>query len=292
MSTDNYLSHLSAEKIYSEHTINAYRSDLTQFSDYIGSEYGLSDVTEVNSTIVRSWLVHLMEGKKSAKSINRKLTSVKSYFNFLRVTGVLEKNPASNVAAPKIPKKLPVFVRDKEIEILLDEIEFEKDHQGVRSRLILEILYSCGIRLDELINIQHRHINKFNRTIKIHGKGNKERLVPVYPKVIELIDEYISIKSNLGFKESYLLMTDKGKKLYPKLVYRTVNTYLNKVTTISKKSPHVLRHTFATHMLNNGADLNSIKEILGHSSLAATQVYAHNSMEKLKNIYKQAHPRA
>lgn len=292
MNIDHFLSYLSAEKKYSKHTIKAYRSDLIQFLDFLSSEYELLDILQVKPVIVRSWLVYLMESKASAKSINRKLSSIKSFFHYARRQGVIEKNPTIDAVAPKIPKKLPVFVRDREIEFLLEMVEFENDHPGQRSKLIIEIFYSCGIRLDELINIQHKDIDHYKRTIKIHGKGNKERLVPVYPKVIELIDRYTSAKSKAGLEGSYLLLTDKGKKLYPKLVYRTVNTYLEKVTTISKKSPHVLRHSFATHMLNNGADLNSIKEILGHSSLAATQVYTHNSLEKLKDIYKQAHPRA
>ena len=293
MEIERFLKHLSVGKNYSGHTVTAYRTDLIQFQQYLLEEYEVSDFPKADAVMVRSWLVQMIEQGTSAKSINRKLSSVKSFFNFLRQMDVVQKNPAANSIAPKIPKRLPVFVRDKDIELLLDEMDFGEDHAGIRSRLIFEILYSCGIRLDELIHIKTADVDKYKRAIKIHGKGNKERLVPVYPKVIELVDEYLNVRHKVGLESSaFLLVTDKGEKLYPKLVYRTVNDNLKKVTTISKKSPHVLRHTFATHMLNNGADLNSIKEILGHSSLAATQVYTHNSMEKLKSVYKQAHPRA
>lgn len=290
---DQFLSFLSSEKRYSKHTLIAYKTDLSQFRDFLLEEYEIQDPKEVSNQIVRSWLVHLFEKRISAKSISRKLSSLKSFYRYLKQGGMLEKDPSLNAIAPKIPKKLPVFVKNAEMEKLFELMEFEDSHAGIRSKLILEILYSCGIRLDELIGIQHSDIDVYRRSIKIHGKRNKERLVPVYPKVMQLIKEYSAAKERKGFlAEKYLLLTDKGQKLYPKLVYRTVHSHLSKVSSISKKSPHVLRHTFATHMLNNGADLNTIKEILGHSSLAATEVYTHNSMEKLKNVYKLAHPRA
>lgn len=242
---------------------------------------------------IREWIVYLMENNISARSINRKISTLKSFFKFLHREGHITKNPLLKISSPKNQKKLPSFVEKNKMDLLLDKIEFANDFEGVRDSLIIEILYLTGIRLSELINIKLTDVDFGEKAIKVLGKRNKERLVPITNELINSINYYIKHRNQLKHIENnYLLLTQKGEKVYPKLIYRIVNRYLELVTTIEKKSPHVLRHTFATHMLNNGADLNAIKEILGHANLSATEVYTHNTFEKLKSIYKQAHPRA
>lgn len=289
------MDYIAYEKRYSQHTINAYRSDLDQFFAFLSQQYNLSDIYKVDHQLVRSWIVSLMEEGISSRSINRKLTTLKSYFKFLVKEGSIQENPMSRVISPKTSQRLPVFVEQESMEKLFDQVNFGEGYAGSRDRLIIELFYATGMRLSELINLKYSDIDLFKNSFKVTGKRNKQRIIPFTNNLVGLLNEYLEIKKKAfpgEEQEAYLFLTNKGEKLYPKMVYRIVHQYLDQVTTISKRSPHIIRHTFATHMLNNGADLNAIKEILGHANLAATQVYTHNTIEKLKSIYKQAHPRA
>ena len=290
MSISHFLDYLQKNKRYSVHTLTAYETDLNQLQNYLVAQYELK-IELANSEILRSWIVNLLENGTQNKSVNRKISSTKSFYKYLLRDGVINKNPTDKLISPKVSKPLPNFIREKEMDNLLDSFAFEDSFKGVRDRLILELLYSSGIRLSELIGVKLSDVNFAQQNMRVLGKGNKERIVPLHREVIATINCYLGKRQQVK-KDENLLLTDSGKKMYPKFVYRKVNYYLGQVTTASKKSPHVLRHTFATHMLNNGADLNTIKEILGHANLSATEVYTHNTIEKLKNIYKQAHPRA
>jgi len=290
MSISHFLDYLQKNKRYSVHTLTAYETDLNQLQNYLVAQYELK-IELANSEILRSWIVNLLENGTQNKSVNRKISSTKSFYKYLLRDGVINKNPTDKLISPKVSKPLPNFIREKEMDNLLDSFAFEDSFKGVRDRLILELLYSSGIRLSELIGVKLSDVNFAQQNMRVLGKGNKERIVPLHREVIATINCYLGKRQQVKKGEN-LLLTDSGKKMYPKFVYRKVNYYLGQVTTASKKSPHVLRHTFATHMLNNGADLNTIKEILGHANLSATEVYTHNTIEKLKNIYKQAHPRA
>ena len=290
MHINQFLDWLLKEKRYSEHTVKAYETDLIQFEEFLKSTYD-AGLTNANSAMLRSWVVALMESGINTKSVNRKISSLKSLYNFLHRKNVIEVLPTSKLVSPKVKKPLPSFIKNAEMEALFENFEFSDDYAGKRDELIMEILYSCGIRLSELIGIMEGNVNLHDASLKVLGKRNKERIVPLHVELIKKLKAYRNIKEKT-FDSPYLLLTDKGQKMYPKFVYRKVNYYLGQVTTSKKKSPHILRHTFATHMLNNGADLNTIKELLGHTNLSATEVYTHNSIEKLKNIYKQAHPRA
>ena len=285
----DYLSH---QKRYSKHTITAYKNDLEQFQLFLDKEYEITQAKQVTSLIIRSWIVHLIEGGINTRSINRKLSTLKSFFKYLLKNELVKNNPLLKVTAPKTSKRLPVFVGENEMNNLFENISFDNNFEGLRDQLILELFYSSGIRLSELIELQLNSLDKNNSTIKVIGKRNKERIIPLAKKINPIFTQYLLIRKELKSSNNYIFLTKKNEKIYPKLVYRIVNHYLSMVTTASKKSPHVLRHTFATHMLNNGADLNSIKELLGHANLSATQVYTHNTIEKLKNIHKQAHPKA
>lgn len=291
MHINDFLLYLEKERRYSKHTIKAYQNDLVQFQHYVLANYEQHSLANCKPEMLRSWLVNLLEQDLSSRSVNRKLSSIKTFYSYLRKKGYLKVSPTSKVSSPKISKSLPLYVRASEMFNLLEKLEFSEDFSGQRDKLILELFYTTGIRLNELIELKESNLNLTNGTLKVLGKRNKERIVPILQSTIFLCTAYLDLKSKKS-QSQYLLLTDKGKKLYPKFVYRKVNAYLSMVSTIEKKSPHVLRHTFATHMLNNGADLNTIKELLGHANLSATQVYTHNSIEKLKNIYKQAHPRA
>ncbi len=286
-----FLKYLSAEKRYSHHTVTAYETDLRQLRNYLSEVFDVA-TSDAESQMLRSWMVDLMEKGVSPKSINRKISAAKTYYTFLLKLNKIKDLPTSKLVSPKTKKGLPKFVKENEMENLFDLIKFESDYHGERDHLILEILYNCGLRLSELINIKKRDVDINQSTIKVLGKRNKERIVPLNKVLLSLIKRHLKSHEEQSLKSEYLILTDKGQKLYPKFVYRKVNYYLGQVTSMQKKSPHVLRHTFATHMLNNGADLNTIKELLGHANLSATQIYTHNSIEKLKNIYKQAHPRA
>jgi len=296
MLRDNFLQYIKFEKRYSPNTCIAYQCDLAQFYSYIDTVYNTSEIRSVNHQMIRSWLASLMDSGIQARSINRKITTLKSYYKYLLRENHVSVNPTIKIVSPKTPKKLPVFIEEANMELLLTENEFSDDYSQYRNILILEVFYNTGIRLSELINLKEEDIDFVNLTIKVLGKRNKERIIPISTILKDKLLYFSEIKEKQGItsveKQKFIFLTIFGKKVYPKLVYRVVNYYLSGITTIKKKSPHVLRHTFATHMLNNGADLNAIKEILGHSNLSATQVYTHNTINKLKSIYKQAHPRA
>ena len=287
---NKFLEYLEFEKRYSNHTIVSYRTDLLQFEAYssVIFEVGLLEATHV---IIRSWMVTLVEKGISSRTINRKKSTLQVFYKYLKAKVLIEESPMQKVVAPKVEKRLPHYVKKQDMESLFSQVEFTNDFSGSRDRLILELFYNTGMRLSELVELKEMSV--LEDSIKVLGKRNKERIIPVTEIMREKIIGYISLKRN-EFPESTqsLFVTDKGEKLYQKFVYRKVNHYLGLVTSQGKKSPHVLRHTFATHMLDNGAELNAIKEILGHASLSATQVYTHNSIEKLKNVYKQAHPRS
>lgn len=295
MHFERYIRYLQSEKRASDHTVSAYRNDLQKWSDYLSTEFEEEDPSRASPAMVRSWMAWSLDRGITARSIQRRLSALKSYYRFLKRAGVREDNPASTVVAPKLKKKLPEYVKPLEMEELLDDGQvFEDDFSGWRDRLIIELFYATGIRRAELIGLKGGNIDFQNGRLKVLGKRNKERIIPVSSKLCELLERYQHMRNHrFSQPESpQFFLTDSGKSLYPKFVYRLVNRYLQKVSSLNKRSPHVLRHTFATHMLNNGADLNAIKELLGHASLSATQVYTHNSIAKLKEIHQQAHPKA
>jgi integrase/recombinase XerC len=290
----SFIDYLKFEKRYSAHTIRAYQDDLAGFFQFLRRQFGEMPLPEISASFVRSWLASLKEGNMTSKSINRKISSLKSFFKYQLRTGALKQTPMTHVISPKTGKRLPVFVEQKDMHTLFSRVEFPDDWQGQTDKLLLSVFYNTGIRLSELINLQENQVNFGNRTIKVLGKGNKERIIPISESLAALIKAY-SLQKQSGegqYDNKYLLVNKKGKKLYPKYAYLAVKKYLGEITTIDKKSPHILRHTFATHLTNSGADLNSVKELLGHSSLASTQIYTHNSIEKLKDVYKKSHPKA
>ena len=287
MHKEKFLHYLKHEKRYSVHTLLSYSTDLKQFTNFLSSEFSVKSIRKVNFQLVRSWIAKLLNENISARSVNRKITTLKTYFRFLIREDVINQSPMQKIISPKTSKRLPVFVEQVKMEQLLNEIDFGVGFLAQRDRLILELFYFTGIRLSELINLKNKDINYSDSTILVLGKRKKERLIPLTSDILSKIK-----KLNSSNKSKYLFTTDKGKQISTKQVYRLVNKYLSMVTTLGKKSPHILRHTFATHMLNNGADINAIKELLGHANLSATQIYTHNTIEKLKTVYKQAHPRA
>ena len=293
--TERFLDYITFEKRYSPNTVNSYRTDLDQFASFLKDQFDMDDISLADYQMVRSWIVYLMDNKVTTRSVNRKVTTLKTYFRFLLKEGMITENPMSRVIAPKISKRLPVFVETNSMNRLFDEVDWGDGYEAARDRLVMELFYATGMRLSELIGLKESDIDLPRKTLKVTGKRNKQRIIPFTGHLAALIPDYLSEKSK-AFEgkpaDQYLFLTARGEKLYPRMVNRLVHRYLDQVTTVSKRSPHVIRHTFATHMLNNGADLNVIKEILGHASLSATQVYTHNTIEKLKSIYKQAHPRA
>ena len=291
---DRFLNFLELNKKYSTNTVKSYQIDILQFFDYLSNYYPETKPEEVQEIQVRSWLVQIMEKGIKSRSVRRKVSSLKTFYNYLIQQSEATTNPIEKLVVPRFKKPPPQYVSQDDINNLFDTIGFKEDVEGNRDKLIIEMLYSTGIRLSELISIKHHDIDIYNSTIKITGKGDKQRIIPIIPCLLKTINNYIDEKGKLFPVDGneYLLITKKGKKLYPKFVYRVVNKYLNQITTLEKKSPHILRHTFATHMLYNDAELNSVKELLGHANLSATQVYTHNTVEKLKKVYKQAHPKA
>ena len=289
MQQEKFINYLSSEKRFSVHTITSYSNDINQFFLFLSEEYKItSELSEVNFQIVRSWIASLLEQGVTPRSVNRKISTLKTFFKFLIREGVIQESPMLKVVAPKSKKRLPLFVEEDQIESLLNGVEFDDGFIGERDKLIIELFYVTGIRLSELINIKISDINFDNNLVKVLGKRNKERLIPLSSRIVKELQFFIE-----NYKiDNYLFTNLGGTKVYTKLVYRVVNKYIGKISSINKKSPHILRHTFATHMLNNGADINAIKELLGHANLSATQVYTHNTIEKLKSVYKQAHPRA
>ena len=290
---ESFLKYLKFEKRCSNHTVIAYRKDLDQFEKFLFKTVGDFNVLNIDSKQVRNWIVSLMEEGDAPKTVGRKVTALKSFYKFLMRQQLIESSPASMVITPKVPKKLPFFVDENSLHILLDNGYFQNDFEGVRDKLIISLFYGTGIRLSELKNLKDQDILPHETLIRVMGKNRKERIVP-YPRSMNmLIDEYLLIrKTTFPDGGTIFFVTAKGLPVYEKLIYRVVKKYLSLVTTLEKKSPHILRHTFATHLLDRGADLNAVKELLGHSNLAATQIYTHTSTEKLQRIYKQAHPRA
>ncbi len=290
----SFLDYLLHEKRYSENTITSYKTDLIQFIEYCnpGEINTFFDLLKVDHKIIRNWIVFLLSNKISERSVNRKITTLKSFYKYLLREGIINVNVMDKVSSPKMKKNLPYFIEEKIINNLLDEFDFGNDFVGQRNRLIIEFLYVSGMRRAELINLKVEDIDLKSLTLRVIGKGNKERMIPYHQGLNEKILTYLDTRSNFVKDYKSFFLTNKGNKLYPKLVYNIVTNHLKMVTTLEKKSPHILRHTFATHMLNNGADLNAVKELLGHANLSATQIYTHTTFDKLKKIYKQAHPRA
>ena len=287
-----FLDYLKFEKRYSPNTLRSYNDDLVQFRDYTQMTFGGLEMKEISSSIVRSWLASLKEEGLTSRSIARKISALKSFFRYHIRVGALQKSPMATLISPKLSKRLPVYVEEKDMDTLFSHVEFPDDWNGHTARLAIQILYQLGLRLSELVNCKESQVDFANGHIKVLGKGNKERIMPVSTELLCSIKEYIAQK-RLKFEmvSPILLVNEKGNKLYPKYIYRVTTKYLQQVTTIKKKRPHILRHSFATHLTNNGAELNAVKELLGHASLAATQVYTHNTIEKLKNVHKKAHPK-
>jgi integrase/recombinase XerC len=289
-----FAEYLEFEKRFSKNTILSYSNDLKQFKVYLKALYNSLELKDITHIHIRSWMVDLVEKKLTAKSINRKVSTLRSFFNFLQRQKIVDSNPTAKIITPKIPKRLPSFILESQIEKLFDTIPLN-NFEDTRNRLIIELIYSTGMRRSELINLRDLDVDFSNRMIKVLGKGSKERYIPIAPKMIDKLKAWIALR-NKHFADKQcdvaLFLTSKGKILYPKALYNIVISYLSTVTTAEKRSPHILRHSFATHLMNKGADLNAVKELLGHSSLAATQVYTHNSIEKLKEVYKKAHPKS
>lgn len=291
---EEFLDFLRYEKRFSRHTVTAYQTDLTQFAAYLRQEYELADLRQATHPLIRSWVVSLMSQDLDPRTVNRKVACLRSLFKFLLRTHQVEANPMLRVKAPKMAKKLPEFVPEEALNRLLNNFEFEDNFGGVRDQLILETLYGTGIRLSELLGITDADLDLHGCTVRVTGKGDKQRLVPLNPSLLLVLERYRSARlAEFGPGGGVLLRTDKGQPLYEKLVYRTVKRYLSQISTsAAHQHPHSLRHAFATHLLGKGADLNAIKELLGHASLAATQVYTHLSVDRLKSVFDQAHPRA
>lgn len=290
----SFLDYLKFEKRYSFHTLTSYTTDLIEFYDYAEIQFGATALKDTTSAFVRSWLASLKDKGLSSKSLNRKISSLKSFFKYHMKTGAIVSTPMDKVISPKIGKRLPVFVKEEDTRMLLETLNSAaEDWKSLNAKMLVIIFYATGMRLSELINLSENQIDFSREQIKVLGKGNKERVIPVSREVIAAIRNYQQLKNKEfeGMNNS-LLVTERGKKLYPRYAWKLVNQVLGEASTLDKKSPHVLRHTFATHLMNNGADLNAVKELLGHSSLASTQVYTHNTIEKLKDIHKKAHPKA
>ncbi len=292
MIIQSFLQYIRFEKRFSANTVVAYENDLKQFFNFQLKLYEIENPSEVLPPMVRSWMVSMMEAGISTRSINRKVTAVKSFYKFLMRKGECKSSPLLKVQSPKVSKRLPVFVDENKMKLLFSDVNFGETFEPVRDKLILELLYATGMRRSELVGLTDARVDLFQCQIKVLGKRNKERIIPFTNNLKELINKYFQLRNEFAPHPNAFFVTSKGNNMYPELVYRIVTHRIGGVTTLQKKSPHILRHTFATHMLNNGADINSVKELLGHASLSATQIYTHNTIEKLKEVYKQAHPRA
>lgn len=291
---DTFIKFITYEKRASPYTITSYHHDLLQFHAFLKHHAPGLPIASASHEEIRAWIVDLANKKQKPRSINRKVSTLRSFYKFLQYRNYIKKNPTHKVKALKAQYPLPYFVQVNDIFHLLDGFDFPRDFSGYRDRLMLELLYGTGIRLSEMIHLRSTQVDEQKNTIKVEGKGSKERIVPCHPSLMKLIKRYQEEKKLFFNNESehFLLVTNKGDQCYPMMVYRTIRKYLDQFTTIDKRSPHVMRHTFATHLLDNGADLNAIKDLLGHASLAATQIYTHNTIEKLKTVFEQAHPKA
>ena len=289
-----FIDYLKFQKRYSAHTVRSYHDDLVQFFDYLRSQFGKLPMTDITHSLVRSWLAELKANGITSKSINRKISSLKSFFKYLLKTGRLDQTPMSKIISPKNGRRLPDFIRVEDAARLKDSLESTEDWTTLNTKMLILLFYNTGMRLSELINLKDAHVDLHKKQVKVTGKGNKERIIPVSSELAEIIKTYqLNKRKEFENTDSTLLVTGKGRAMYPKYAYLLVRDYLDaEVRSVNRKSPHVLRHSFATHLSNNGADLNAIKELLGHSSLASTQVYTHNTIEKLKNVYRKAHPKA
>ncbi len=294
-SFNKYIDYLRFEKRVSDHTVTAYKEDLQQLEDYCRQQGIAKELSQLDSGTIREWIVWLLQSDITTRSVNRKISALKSFYRYHTKIGTISVSPMSKVHSPKSSKRLPKYVEESGMELLFSSDLFSEDFAGWRDRAIIELFYATGMRLSELINIKLEDFDLHNNTVKVLGKRNKERVIPFGPNYRNVLEKYLSILEETAAganKTPFIFVTNTFNKLYPKAVYRIVRKYLDIVTTIDKRSPHVLRHTFATHLLDHGADIYAIKEILGHSSLAATQVYTHTTTERLKSIYNQAHPRA
>ena len=291
---ESFLKYLQYEKRYSQHTVISYKTDLEQLIDFLNSYGEIKSPEQADYKLLRAWLISLIEAGIQPRSVNRKIATLRTYYKFLRKQGTIINDPMLKIKVLKSKKSLPYFINEPDIIKMLDEHNYGDEFQGIRDKLMLELLYGTGIRLSELIGLKSQDVNLREGTIKVLGKRNKERIIPLNQELITLIKKYQIQKIHMfpGNDNSNLIVNNDGGKCYPMLIYRTVKKYLEIFTLVEKKSPHILRHTFATHLLDKGADLNAVKDLLGHSSLAATQVYTHNSLEKLKKVFDQAHPKA
>lgn len=288
-----FVQYLQFEKRYSLHTVRAYQDDLTQFNSFCTEQYDGLSLEAISPSVIRSWLANMKEQGLEARSLNRKISSLKSFFRFHLRQGRIRQSPMSTVISPKMPRRLPVFIKEPEMEALLNGLPHSGNWREWNARMLIQLFYATGMRLSELIHLKESQFDIARQQIKVLGKGNKERVIPISPELIVLLQEYLHAKKQEFENPSeVLLVTEKGKPLYPQYAYRLVKERLGDIRTLEKKSPHVLRHSFATHLSNQGADLNAIKELLGHASLAATQIYTHTTIEKLRELYKKAHPRA
>ncbi|KAB5486601.1 tyrosine-type recombinase/integrase [Flagellimonas hadalis] len=293
MSVSAFIAYLKLEKNYSPHTIKAYERDIGEFSTFCEEHHDTSSITDVGYSLIRNWIVSLSDSGMSNRSINRKISSLQAYYKFLMKVGQIAVSPLVKHRALKTEKKVEVPFSEREMDTILSEIPFPDNFEGMRDKLIIELLYASGMRRAEMVNLKINDVDLNRGTLKVLGKRNKERILPLLPSSVELIKDYLARRSEVenGAGSLYLFLTENGLKIYETLVYRVINKYFSLVSPKVKKSPHILRHTFATHMLNRGADLNSVKELLGHSSLASTQVYTHNSIAELKKVHQKAHPR-
>ncbi|HQG37150.1 MAG TPA: tyrosine-type recombinase/integrase [Bacteroidales bacterium] len=290
---ESFLKYLQAGKHYSHNTLLSYGNDLDKFVAFIGNSDKTGDLSTVTSYDIRGWIMEMIDEGYSTVSVHRKISCLRSFYRYMLMEGNIKKNPLDGVVLPRRQKRLPVFVDESALNKLLDDYDFGDDFKGLRNRTIIEMFYTTGIRRAELTGLKCTDVDFYENTVKVTGKRNKQRIIPLVISFVPKLKDYMRMREEVfGTGDGWLFMTDSGKKMYDRCVYGIVNSYLSLVTTIEKKSPHILRHSFATHMLNRGADLNSIKELLGHASLSATQVYTHNTFEKLKEVYKRAHPRA
>ncbi|MEN8186370.1 MAG: tyrosine-type recombinase/integrase [Bacteroidota bacterium] len=292
MSISSFIEYLQFEKNYSLHTVTAYKKDLLRFQEFCKENFNETNIDNVPYTYIRSWIVEMVDTGLINRTINRKISSLKTFYNFLIKTKQIKNNPLQNHKALKVAKKVTVPFTSDEINLVINALQEEVDFKNVRNKLIVELLYSTGMRRAELISLKNSDVDLSNQLVKVLGKRNKERYIPLLNSVCKTIEKYNELKEELEVKDDHFLITEKGKKTYPTLVYRIINEYFSNVSSKVKKSPHIIRHSFATHLINEGADLNSVKELLGHSSLASTQVYTHNSLNELKQLYNRAHPRS